>query len=114
MTTLVVVMALETRIREGIADFGSVYRYIANIYCNNTILRLVGHIYHIILFILCSTLIITLSFVFIETKSISSFALNVQSLSLCLPKDRSRPRRSRPRSWCQPRNGRCKSFNFAW
>jgi hypothetical protein len=73
MTTLVVVIALETRIREGIADFGSVYCYIANIYCNNTIwrppyhdntiydfhitiLRLVGHIYHIILFILCSTL----------------------------------------------------------
>ena len=73
MTTLVVVIALETRTREGIADFGSVYRYITNIYCNNTIwrppyhdntiydfhitiLRLVGHIYHIILFILCSTL----------------------------------------------------------
>lgn len=29
---------------------------------------------------------ITLSFVFIETKSISSFALNVQSPSLCPPK----------------------------
>ena len=73
MTTLVVVIALETRIREGIADFGSIYRYIAKIYCNNTIwrppyhdntiydfhitiLKLVGHIYHIVLFILCSTL----------------------------------------------------------
>src|SRR6266487_5563898 len=73
MTTLVVVIALETRIREGIADFMSVYRYIAKIYYNNTIwrplyhdntiydfhitiLKLVGHIYHIVLFILCSTL----------------------------------------------------------
>ena len=79
MTTLVVVIALETRIREGIADFRSVYRYIAKIYCNNTIwrppyhdntiydfhitiLKLVGHIYHIVLFILCSTLSVATEF----------------------------------------------------